>query len=194
MLLRPRQQLFVDRCIAALRVHRDTLGVAPTGSGKTIMFSAATGRLLKGGSGRACVIAHRDEITEQNRDKFSRVNPGVATSVVDARSKDWSGQAAFGMILTLARAANLAAMPALDVLVIDEAHHAAAESYRRVIGRARELNGRCMLFGLTATPKETPTFREAATGFATRWPWATRRAPSRWKPSCGTSRSPFAGR
>ena len=44
-------------------------------------------------------------------------------------------------------------MPAVDVLVIDEAHHAAAKTYRRIIDRAKELNPETMVLGLTATPR-----------------------------------------
>ena len=43
-------------------------------------------------------------------------------------------------------------MPALDLLVIDEAHHAVADSYRRIIDRARDANPDCRIFGVTATP------------------------------------------
>jgi hypothetical protein len=56
------------------------------------------------------------------------------------------------MVPTLTRPANLQAMPALDLLVIDEAHHAIADSYRRVIDRALQLNPACRIYGVTATP------------------------------------------
>jgi len=39
MLLRPRQKQFVERSVRALGEHGNTLGVAPTGAGKTIMLS-----------------------------------------------------------------------------------------------------------------------------------------------------------
>jgi superfamily II DNA or RNA helicase len=152
MRLRPRQTAFVKRSLAALRERGNTLGVAPTGSGKTIMLSAFTGTLVTGCDAKACVLAHRDELTEQNRAKFARVNPRVATSVVDAAGKSWAGQVTFAMVPTLTRAANLAAMPRLDLLVIDEAHHAIADSYRRIIDRARDTNPACRIFGVTATP------------------------------------------
>ena len=135
--LRPRQTTFVERSLAALHAHGNTLGIAPTGAGKTIMLSAVAGQLIGDSAAKACVLAHRDELTAQNRDKFARVNPEITTSVVDAGTKDWAGQVTFAMVPTLARAANLAAMPALDLLVIDEAHHAVADSYRRIIDRAR---------------------------------------------------------
>ena len=43
-------------------------------------------------------------------------------------------------------------MPALDLLVIDEAHHAVADSYRRIIDNVRGANPACRIFGVTATP------------------------------------------
>jgi DNA repair protein RadD len=151
MRLRPRQKTFVERSVAALASRGNTLGVAPTGAGKTIMLSAVTGELIGDGA-KACVLAHRDELTAQNRAKFQRVVPGVATSVIDATEKSWNGQVAFAMAPTLARASNLADMPRLDLLVIDEAHHAVAESYRRIIERVRGANPEARIFGVTATP------------------------------------------
>ncbi len=151
MRLRPRQKLFVERSLAALSTHGNTLGIAPTGSGKTIMLSAVAGEMVESGA-KACVLAHRDELTVQNRAKFGRVNPDVTTSVVDAATKSWAGQVTFAMAPTLTRAANLAAMPKLDLLVIDEAHHAIADSYRRIVDQVRGANPEARIFGVTATP------------------------------------------
>ena len=47
MRLRPRQKTFVKRSIHALREHHNTLAVAPTGAGKTVMFSEVAGQLIK---------------------------------------------------------------------------------------------------------------------------------------------------
>ncbi len=156
MRLRPRQKTFVERSVAALASRGNTLGVAPTGAGKTIMLSAVTGEMIgamsRNSGAKACVLAHRDELTAQNRAKFQRVVPGVATSVIDATEKSWGGQVAFAMVPTLARASNLADMPRLDLLVVDEAHHAVADSYRRIIDRVREANPDARIFGVTATP------------------------------------------
>ena len=152
MLLRPRQKLFVDRSVSALRSHGNTIGVAPTGAGKTIMLSGVVGEILEGNDAKACVLAHRDELTAQNRTKFARINPGMSTSVVDAKEKSWTGRATFAMAPTLAREANLDQMPALDLFVIDEAHHAAADSYRRILDRVRERNPNAFIYGVTATP------------------------------------------
>ncbi|MCH4540456.1 DEAD/DEAH box helicase [Ochrobactrum sp. A-1] len=152
MLLRPRQKLFVERSLSALDTHANTLGVAPTGAGKTIMLSAVAGKMIGDTDAKAAVLAHRDELTAQNRDKFARVNPTISTSVVDAGQKSWGGRVTFAMVPTLSRSTNLASMPALDLLVIDEAHHATADSYRRIIDEALKRNPSCRIFGVTATP------------------------------------------
>jgi len=152
MMLRPRQSLLVERTLAALNQHGNTLAVAPTGSGKTIMLSAVAGSLLAEPDAKACILAHRTELTGQNRDKFGRVNPGVSTSVFDANEKSWRGQATFAMVQTLSRQPHLEQMPTLDLLVIDEAHHASSPTYRTVIDEVLARNPKAGIFGLTATP------------------------------------------
>ena len=152
MMLRPRQSLLVERTLAALDEHGNTLAVAPTGSGKTIMLSAITGRVLVEPDAKACILAHRTELTGQNRDKFARVNPGMSTSVFDANEKSWRGQATFAMVQTLSRQAHLDQLPTLDLLVIDEAHHASSPTYRAVIDTVLARNPRAGICGLTATP------------------------------------------
>lgn len=152
MILRPRQALLVQRTLSALGEHGNTLAVAPTGSGKTIMLSAVAGSLLAEPDAKACILAHRTELTGQNRSKFERVNPGLKTSVFDANEKSWDGNATFAMVQTLSRKTNLDQLPTLDLLVIDEAHHAASPSYREVIDQVLVKNSKAAICGLTATP------------------------------------------
>ena len=153
-ILRPRQKHFVERSLSALKEHGNTLAVASTGFGKTICLSAVTQQHLKRVSNntRACVLAHRDELVNQNRDKFAAMAPNLSTSLVNAHEKSWAARVTFAMVPTLSREANLALMPPLDLLVIDEAHHAVASTYRAVINRALALNPQTAVFGLTATP------------------------------------------
>ena len=155
MLLRPRQKEFVIRSLDALNANGNALGVAPTGAGKTILFSEVIGRHIAVTSAKTLVLAHRDELTKQNRTKFSLVNPSIKTSVYDSKTKSWDGQVTFAMVQTLSLAENIKAMPPIDLLVIDEAHHAAATTYRNVINKALELNSNCVIFGVTATPNRS---------------------------------------
>jgi DNA repair protein RadD len=155
MLLRPRQKTFVDRSVAALEAEGNTLSVAPTGAGKTVMFSAILGRLVGDGDQKALVLAHRDELTAQNRSLFEIMNPKISTSVFDATTKSWDGQVTFSMVPTLSRDDNLATMPHIDLLVIDEAHHAVADTYQKIIKAAKEKNESCRVLGVTATPNRS---------------------------------------
>ena len=96
MILRDRQQEFVDKSIVALEKYGQTVAVAPTGSGKTIMFSAVIGELMaKTPNIKVLVLAHREELINQNQEKFLIVNEGVSTSIVKADIKDWDGQVVF---------------------------------------------------------------------------------------------------
>ena len=87
MRLRPRQSLFVERSLAALCDHGNTLSIASTGFGKTIALSAVVAKSLEGSDAKACILAHRDELTAQNRTKFGRVAPDISSSVFDAVSR-----------------------------------------------------------------------------------------------------------
>jgi hypothetical protein len=111
------------------------------------MLSAIIGEMFKHNPGKACVLAHRDELTFQNEDKFKRVNPDLSTSVFDASVKSWNGEVTFAMVQTLSRENNLSAMPPMDILVIDEAHHARADSYMRVIERVKQANAGVKIAG-----------------------------------------------
>ena len=152
MQLRPRQRLFCDASEAALLEHGNTLGVAPTGAGKTVMLSDIVGRFVAKGAS-AMVLQHRDELVNQNRATFEKVNPRATTGLFTADRKEWGYGATFAMVATLANDKNLAGMPPMDVLAIDEGHHAVAPSYLRIIHTARERNPKLKLLLVTATPQ-----------------------------------------
>ncbi|MFL0805547.1 MAG: DEAD/DEAH box helicase [Agarilytica sp.] len=151
MLLRPRQITFVERSLAALREHSNTLGVAATGFGKTIALSSVTGHWLENSDAKACVLSHREEIHKQNAKKFLKVNPQCTISQFDVDKKAWDGQATFAMVQTLGQKKHIDNMPTLDLLVIDEAHHCVAPSYRRIVDGVREKNPDVAVYGVTAT-------------------------------------------
>ena len=147
-ILRPYQETFVAKALSALSEHGNTLGVGPTGCGKTIILSAILERI----GGQQLVLQHREELVNQNREKFQKMNPKRKTSIYGMGTKDPSGKTIFGMVQTLGRNGAMESIPKLDVLMIDEAHHATADTYRRVVDTALDRNPDCLIAGVTATP------------------------------------------
>lgn len=157
--LRPRQKNTVERAIAALRDRKNTIVVAPTGYGKTVVASGILGEYLTQ-SGRALVLQHRQELLRQNRDKFARMNPGLSTSVVDGVEKNFGGQVIFASNDTIRRANWLSQLPEFQITMVDEVHHCRSRSYMNVLRHVKALPDEtgergCVLFGLTATPERT---------------------------------------
>ena len=97
-------------------------------------------------------MAHRDELTRQNSVTFRKVCPDFPISFFDSKEKSWRGRVTFSMVQTLAREANLKTIPRINLLVYDEAHHAASNSYRKLTAKVRDLNPEVKILGVTATP------------------------------------------
>jgi len=153
MILRDYQKECVEKSITALREHSNTVAVAPTGSGKTVILSALIKHYLEYKPDfRVLVIAHRNELINQNEEKFLKIYPEAATSIVCSKDKNWSGQVVFAMVQTLSREHNLSKIPKIDLIVIDECHHIRAESYVKIIEAAKNINKDLLIFGVTATP------------------------------------------
>lgn len=149
MILRPYQDRAVAGAVKALREHGNTLIVAPTGAGKTIMMSGLIGRVSPK---KALVLQHRDELVAQNMSKFLQVNAGWQVSRFDATQKSWAGRSVFAMVQTLSRQKSLDTICDIDLLVIDECHHTAANSYKKILDAVKVINPNCAIAGFTATP------------------------------------------
>lgn len=158
--LRPYQNEAVSFATDMLAERSNSLIVAGTGAGKTIMLAAVIGRFFNGfratykRSPHILVLVHRTEIHTQNHSKFSLVCPSIPTSEITAARKSLHGYVHFGMVQTVA---NL--LPELeksgsyfDLIVIDEGHHAAASTYKDIITWNDLGNPESALLGVTATP------------------------------------------
>jgi len=149
MTLRPYQQQALAAVRASYRAgHRRVLVVMPTGTGKTVLF-AEIARLAKG---PVLVLAHRQELVEQARDKIAAwCDDVVATEMaaereLTARRGD-RPKITVASVQTLSRRLRLVPHDAFRIVVIDEAHHAIADSYRKVIDHFD-----AWVLGVTATP------------------------------------------
>lgn len=129
--------------------HRRTLLVQATGTGKTVCFAEVVRRVAERG-GRSLVLAHRGELLDQAADKISRMT-GLACSVerADQTSVGTWNRVTVGSVQTLMREDRLRALPPdrFACVVVDEAHHAVSDSYRRILDHFADA---CVL-GVTAT-------------------------------------------
>ncbi|MEY4679674.1 MAG: hypothetical protein RLZZ276_1323 [Pseudomonadota bacterium] len=121
------------------------LVVLATGLGKTWLAAFDSAKFR-----RVLFVAHREEILDQAVATFRRVRPSARIGRLGAGKREGNAELVFASVQTLARDAHLArfAADAFDYVVVDEFHHAAAATYRRVIDRLRP----AFLLGLTATP------------------------------------------
>jgi DNA repair protein RadD len=127
---------------------RRVIVVAPTGSGKTVIACA----IIAATPRRALVISHRREIVKQTSDKLAAA--GVAHGVIQAGDEKKLRPLAAAQVASIqtlhARAirSSTMPMPLADLVIIDEAHHACAVTYRKIL----EAYPDAIVLGLTATP------------------------------------------
>ena len=158
MNLRPYQSAASDAIFKEWLEHDSTLVVMPTGGGKTILFADVIRRVFPR---KALVIAHREELIFQARDKIERVT-GLKADVEMGEYRAEGGL--FGMARVVVSTIQTQCsggdgggrMAKFDpsqfgLLIIDEAHHATSPSYRRVIDYYRS-NQALKVLGVTATP------------------------------------------
>jgi superfamily II DNA or RNA helicase len=149
---RPYQYEAVAALLAATArgVQRPLL-VLPTGTGKTIVFAL----LVQRRGGRSLILAHRDELIQQAVDKLRLVDPTLPLGVVQATHDEHTAPTVVASVQTLSRRTRLARLvPDFQTIVIDEAHHAPAPTYRRILDycRAWRPDGP-LVVGVTATPE-----------------------------------------
>lgn len=130
--------------------RKNTLLVLPTGTGKTIVFSAITENCVSRGD-RVLILAHRGELLDQAADKLYKTT-GLRASVEKAEQSclgEWY-RVTVGSVQTLMREKRLAGFSRdyFDTIIIDEAHHAISDSYTRVLEHFENAK----VLGVTATP------------------------------------------
>ena len=143
--------------LAALRESRESgeqraLVVLATGLGKTFLaaFDVAAFAKTAGRMPRVLLLAHRRELLTQAAGTFRRVLPDARFSWCVGGASDLSGNVVFASVQKLSRPRMLAGLTPdwFDYVIVDEVHHAAADSYRRIL----DVLEPAFLLGLTATP------------------------------------------
>ncbi len=143
-------QLNVERVVHDR--HRN-LVVAATGTGKTVVAALDYRRLASGSAAapRLLFVAHRREILQQSLRTYREVlnDAGFGELYVDGlRPERWDHVFASIQSLSSYGVGNVPPH-AYEVVVIDEFHHAQAQTYRRLLEHLQPRE----LLGMTATPE-----------------------------------------
>lgn len=150
MNLRPYQLAAKAAVLEQWEVVDKTLLVLPTGTGKTIVFSAVTEECVRQGK-RVLILAHRGELLAQAADKLYKTT-GLKSAVEKAEQSCLGSfyRVTVGSVQTLMREKRLKGFSAnyFDTIIIDEAHHAISESYQNVLRHFPAAK----VLGVTATP------------------------------------------
>jgi len=137
MNLRPYQQTAVESVRAVL--DRRPILVAPTGSGKTVMAV----QLVRDLNVRTLWLAHRKELLDQAAAHLQA--HGLWPSIIKADYPSVPmAKVQVASVQTLVRRT----MPPVELIVIDEAHHATSKSHAKIL----EHYPQTPTVGLTATP------------------------------------------
>ena len=149
--LRPYQQDASERLRDALLDTGRGQLVLATGLGKTVILAETVASLLRDGripGNRILVLAHTRPLVDQLLQEFwFQLPKSVATHrFADQETPTYWDGITFGTIQSISR--NLDALPDFGLVVVDEAHHVGAATFRDAIESLRPR----MLAGVTATP------------------------------------------
>lgn len=168
MELRPYQLDAVGAVMREWQTRRSTLLVMPTGTGKTQTFCEVLRRRV--GEGHALVLAHRKELIGQAAGRLNECGFDARIEMGEYRAKsgpNWYGRpmvlVASIQSLRGSRLERHKAASDIRTIVIDEAHHAPAASYKRLLSEFPNAK----VLGVTATPSKgmSSVFESLAYGY-----------------------------
>jgi len=149
----PHQQRMLDALMIERQRHdrHRNLVVAATGTGKTVVAALDYRQLVERHDGGLSLlfVAHREEILRQSLATYRAVLRRGDFGELLAGGRTATGRHLFAMIQSLQGRIDDIQPDAFDVVVVDEFHHAAADSYDRLLTHLMPTE----LLGLTATPE-----------------------------------------
>lgn len=154
MKLRGYQVDLVNGALAEWRKgFRRIAMVMATGGGKT-PTAMSLAELCLAADHPVLWIAHRTELIDQAIDKAEQVAPGRRIGRMQGTTKQYRAEIVVGSVQTCSTATSLALLRSRHwgLIIVDETHHVAADTYQRVLRELRcfEPDGPLML-GVTAT-------------------------------------------
>lgn|SRR5512139_482784 len=142
IVLRDYQQEATDSCLRDLQEVRSSLIVLATGLGKTILFC----KLAQNYEGRVLVLAHLEELLQNARDDLRSIT-GEAVGTERGSEHHEGERIVVALIQSFRSRLNHFKPDHFQLIIVDEAHHAASADYRRVL----EYFPNAKVVGLTAT-------------------------------------------
>lgn len=130
-----------------MRKNKETIALLfhATGTGKTITAVTDAKKMGK----RTLFLAHTKELVQQAKEAFENVWEEVAASIYMGSEKDKRGYVVCASIQSLSSNIEDFNPEDFGYIIIDEAHHGAANSYREILGYFKPQ----FTLGLTATPE-----------------------------------------
>lgn len=130
----------------AIGVNR-ALTIASAGSGKTYL---AAFDALNFNPKRLLYIVYEGSILRKSLETFQEVfGKNVSYGIYSGTSKESDADFVFATNITMCKTLELFSKNEFDYIIIDECHHATAETYKKIIGYFEPE----FLLGLTATPE-----------------------------------------
>ena len=127
--------------------HRSVLYVLPTGGGKTVVFCHIAEQAAVKGN-RIVILVHRQELVDQTSQALRSL--GVEHGIIAAdHEMDLTPSVQVASVQTLVRRLHKIPADHFQLLVVDEAHHAVAGSWGKVIDHYPKAK----VLGVTATPE-----------------------------------------
>lgn len=133
--LRPYQRAALEAVTGAWETGvRRPVVVLPTGAGKTVIFAHLGAHMHATHGKRSLVIVHTTELVEQAVNKFHDIAPHLRVGVVKAeRDEHLDSDIIVATVQTLRSTSRLSRLSNIGVVIVDECHHATAESYQKVL-------------------------------------------------------------
>ena len=144
MQLRDYQNLAISNVRKSYKAsYRSVLLTLPTGAGKTVIFSQIT-KLAKLKGANVLILVHRKELIDQAADKLTKAD--VKYGIIAAGHKESKNNVQVASVQTLINRLNNPNQ--FDLIIIDEAHHSVASSWRKIFNFYKK----ALKLGVTATP------------------------------------------
>ncbi|MFO1163033.1 MAG: DEAD/DEAH box helicase [Reyranellaceae bacterium] len=148
--LRPYQHAVIQQVSAEIEAgRRRILLVAPTGSGKTVIGARLAGEACARGQ-RVVFLVHRRELVQQTSQKLHSIarDHGIIAAGFPTRPGEPVQVASIATVHARAVRTASIGLPPADLVIVDEAHHATARTWRRLLDSWPG----AIVVGLTATP------------------------------------------